>query len=530
MEQNNIQYNCQPMAQPVRQPGPEDHPRYYRSLAAAFIFSLMVNVLMYGFLKGAGLGINVPITVLMFYIARCLSMPSFDLRRGGNWVLIPFIILFSCSFLIYNNGFLLFLNLIGLIAVSGIQLALASGYCDIKRNGSIFREAIHNIFAKPFCGIAAFFRGIFKKRSEGKDRTAMIGIVVGISAALAVTIPVVALLASADSVFSDFTERIFKFDSIGEVIGRLMVFAVVAIFSGSVFTSSIVERKPALKREGRRPQLNVISAYIVSITLAIPLVIFSVIQCVYLTGAQQLPAGTSYSEYARSGFFQLCAAAVIVFAVIALGIAFTGHGDKGAKLGLNAVYTLLSLATMLLLVSAFWRMLMYERAFGYTRLRIYVQAFMILLGVITLFATVYIWLRKMPIIRMVFFCCLIGLCGLTYFNADGFIARHNSSDPESISESNFDTGYAESDLDYLLSLSVDALPEYADKLDLKDFDPGDNAFDWENSSRRETLANMYAGMKEDDIFTYNINRTAARACLEELKVRGFFSESDSWYY
>ena len=72
----------------------EDAPGYFKGVIAAFIFALAVNIFSYGILKGEGLGLNVPLSVLAFYIARGISMPEWSFTRCGNWVLLIFI---KCS-------------------------------------------------------------------------------------------------------------------------------------------------------------------------------------------------------------------------------------------------------------------------------------------------------------------------------------------------------------------------------------------------------------------------------------------------
>jgi len=535
----------------------EDAPGYFKGVIAAFLFALAVNIFSYGILKGEGLGINVPLSVLAFYIARGISMPEWSFTRGGNWVLLIFMAAFSMSFVFFNNGFLLFLNVVSIMAVSGIQLALASGCCDSKSDKSVFFAAVHNIFAKPFMGIVAFIRGIFKKREASPKRKLAIGIVVGILAALAVTIPVIVLLASADAMFSRLVEKVFALDSFGELVGRIAVFIAVLIFAGSIFTSALTKRMPRDRASAKRPRFNLIAVYIVLGMLTIPLIAFAAVQLRYMTGAALLPVGVTYAEYARTGFFQLCIAAIIVFAVIAVSVAFTRHAEKKAKIGLNVLYTLLTLGTLMLLVSSFLRMSLYESVFGYTRLRLYVQAFMILLGIVTVFVALRVWIEKLPILRIVFVCTLAGLVGLTYFNADGFIGRHNAYEAVPVdaetSESEDFVDYGEAGLDYLTTLSIDAFPGYAHTLKIEDFteieidydkydyDPDrpaeeqyalDHELDllhqhnYNVSQRRSALEDMYEKVTADKTFSFNTTRSSLLPVLEDLYERGFFETEE----
>ncbi len=105
------------------------------------------------------------------------------------------------------------------------------------------------------------------------------------------------------------------------------------------------------------------------------MVIFCLVQGIFLFGSAKLPGGLTQSEYARQGFFQLCAAAIFVFALVALCRTCTRQAEGGWKTALGALYTLLLLCTMVLICSSFYRLMLYEQVYSFTRLRIYVQAF-----------------------------------------------------------------------------------------------------------------------------------------------------------
>ena len=105
-------------------------------------------------------------------------------------------------------------------------------------------------------------------------------------------------------------------------------------------------------------------------------------------------------------------------------------------------------------------MVLYEQAYQYTRLRLYVQFFILLLGAILVLTILKIWRQKFPLAKCVCFAILISLSALSYFNVDGFIARENSRNmPAALKEDS--DGMPEDPMGYLYSLSADALPGYA---------------------------------------------------------------------
>lgn len=93
--------------------------------------------------------------------------------------------------------------------------------------------------------------------------------------------------------------------------------------------------------------------------------------------------GRAFSSFAP----RLCSS----FALVALCRTCTRDAVGGFKALLNALYTLLMACTLVLVASSFYRLMLYEQAFSYTRLRIYVQAFLILLGILCLYYIAHIW-------------------------------------------------------------------------------------------------------------------------------------------
>ena len=121
----------------------------------------------------------------------------------------------------------------------------------------------------------------------------------------------------------------------------------------------------------------------------------------------------------------------------------------------------------MLSASSFYRLMLYERAFSYTRLRIYVQAFLILLSLICAGSIVHSWLPWQGIRQMTALACLTSLLALSCLNADAFIARENTKRLDKTMSAYGEYG----DLDYLLNLSVDALPYYMDAIEMSDLAP-----------------------------------------------------------
>ena len=433
--------------------------------AAAAVFGVLFTALMFQTIfKFKPFGVNVPITTAVLYAVLFVAYKGrADFKRGANWVLLPIIALFAFSFMIYNNGLILFLNMVMLIGLTGMQICLMTGKEFPRIFGSGFVKSVGmQVFVRPFAKMGALFKSIFSGGNAKSKRVAG-GILIGIAVCIPVAVILLLLLTSADMIFNKMVTDLISWETVWNAVLSVFMFSAVFALTGSALICGAAEGwSPAEPAEKKRARFNIPAVFIVTSVLTLILLIFGAVQVLYLARIKFMPYGFSYSDYARQGFFQLCGAAALVFAVLAIAMSFTVHAEKGTRTGLNIVFTVLAASTLMLLVSAFWRMALYEQEYLYTRLRLYTQAFMILLAVITLFVIVKIWKRDVRLFKPVFYSVVIGMLALTYFNADGFIASQAVKHYESTGE--------EPDYAYLLSLSKDALPHYAGYLTEDMFD------------------------------------------------------------
>ncbi|MBN1298683.1 MAG: DUF4173 domain-containing protein, partial [Actinobacteria bacterium] len=99
------------------------------------------------------------------------------------------------------------------------------------------------------------------------------------------------------------------------------------------------------------------------------------------------------------------------------------------------------------------RMTLYEQAYGFTYLRIFVQAFMVMLFFLFIINIVYIWVPKLPIVKSYFVIALAVYILLNFVNVDVIIAKNNVARYRSTRQI---------DIEYLKELSFDAMPELKD--------------------------------------------------------------------
>ena len=160
--------------------------------------------------------------------------------------------------------------------------------------------------------------------------------------------------------------------------------------------------------------------------------------------------GYTFSEYARRGFGELVTVAffsLLLFLGLSAAIKRTDQIQRRVFSGLGLGMVAL---VGVMLFSAFQRLMLYEAAYGFSRLRAYTHVFMIWLGVLLAVVVVLDILRKERAFALAALLASIGFAvTLTLMNVDGFIVRQNVA--RAVAGESLDVGY-------LASLSPDSVP------------------------------------------------------------------------
>ena len=160
--------------------------------------------------------------------------------------------------------------------------------------------------ARPF-GDGNDFARLREKKENGKAREILIGIAVAIPVVLLIG----GLLMSADLVFSNMIAKVFEGIRIPANLAGIcfmLCFGFISSYCGVRYTAY---RKDRQDREVKI-LTETTAMFTVSVLVAVLYVIFCGIQIIYLFGGGgELPAGVTYAEYARQGFFQLLVVCIL---------------------------------------------------------------------------------------------------------------------------------------------------------------------------------------------------------------------------
>lgn len=370
---------------------------------------------------------------------------------------------------------------------------------------------------KPLKGIAPYLRGLL------------------------LALPILGILtfflAQADPIFNDRIQNSlawFRIENLGEMVFRLAYILVIAYVLLSSYYFAVVESKKYQPDDNEKPAispfLGSIESSVVLGAVNLLFLMFVILQFNYLfSGGKNISLeGYTYAEYARRGFFELIAVAVISLVLFYILSMITKREQKNQGRLFSALGLILVGLVAIILTSAYIRLNLYEAAYGFTRLRTLAHVFMIWIALLLGGVAILEITRNMKRLAFILILFIIGF-GLTInlLNTDQFIVNQNIS--RAINNHN---DKAESDLDtgYLYSLSADAIPN------LVEFYIDENTPDDIRDELGGVLACKFAQIdvpQDESWVSYHYSRSQANTLLaqqsENLEVYPVSYDMYTWF-
>lgn len=352
-----------------------------------------------------------------------------------------------------------FLNALNILAIAGLLLLTFRELLQEHIARFKILDYFKTIFQVPLRIAASSIRPLrfgltqFRQSSNAAWRRILIGIVMALPVLIIFTI----LFSSADLAFKQAVTSVFNFQISEEFFQHALLLLVIFalslgsleyLFKATGATTAVTEVKPTEETSGREVETQVF-LYLIAALFAL----FIIFQISYLFGGDVniTNRGFTYAEYARRGFWELLAVAFATLVILLFADSYTSR-ETSRKKWFTIPSSLIILEILLIITSAFKRLVLYQDAYGLTLLRFYVAAFIIFLGVIfVLLGIKFIYEKKENFFAFAsLFAIIAFLAGINLVNPDMFVAGRN------ISKFN-ETGKI--DTKYLGSLSADALPQ-----------------------------------------------------------------------
>ncbi len=287
----------------------------------------------------------------------------------------------------------------------------------------------------------------------------------GVLIAIPILVFFAVLLSSADLVFAqrvqDFV-KLFRLENLPQYIFRCIYILIGAYALAGTFLHAAYKSGDEKLLGVDKPLvpafLGFTEAAVILGAVVVLFALFAVVQFQYFFGGQANISvqGYTFAEYARRGFGELVTVAFFSL-LLFLGLsAITKRKDETQRWVFTGMGVGMVALVGVMLVSAFQRLVLYEAAYGFSRLRAYTHIFLIWLGVLLAVVLVLDILRKERLFALSALLASIGFAvTLTLMNVDGFIVRQNvarAAAGESL------------DVAYLASLSPDSVPAQVDAL------------------------------------------------------------------
>lgn len=452
-----------------------------RKIVPIAITSLILGLVFNIFIFDHNLGLNLPLFVTLLLGATLLLALEFNHGfKREVLILLPFILFFAATTAIIASGTVLFFDLVLVTYLLLLVVYLATHQRTLRS----FK--LRDYFGKlPGVVPASLreanveFRRAFTSDSRANTKSSALPIVRGLLISLPFLIVFLLLLSSADMVFKDLVGGLLNIHINGDLITQLLLIAfVTSLLTGAYallfMRSPVDDGLDTIKTI--RSGLGTTEAAIVLGSIGSLFLLFIAIQFRYFFGGSDRVLSTSftYADYARHGFFEL-----IAVAVVSLGLlAWLKRSVKATTPRQIAVFKWLSVGliveVMIIMLSAHMRLSLYESAYGFTVLRLLSHLFIGWLAVVFVLMLLYIVRRERE--EQFAFRMFISVLGffvvLNLINPEAFIARQNLARFH-------DTGKI--DISYLVSLSEDATPALTQLVQ-----------DNDSKASKETAAYMYS--------------------------------------
>jgi hypothetical protein len=468
---------------------------------------IIFDVLFYGKLPGISFVLYIAIVLaVLIGLSRKLRV---TLPRTAYGLMVP-LVFFAAMVAIRANAFVIFVD----ICLS-VYLLLAIAYAVFRPQLAEYKAAEY--FSIAFAMPARLIRsGVQTLEEAGQVRQGlrshptMRQIIRGICIAVPLILVFIGLFASADLVFRKYIADAFGFQINGEIFTHL--FLILAVGGLSVGWLAYVLRSRSSHHDKPQPttkawpQLGAIELAILLGSLNLLFVGFLIIQARYLFGGEEsiMAQGFTYAEYARKGFFELIAVAALAFGLVVAIEKMTAKASDGTYRRFKLLAGVLLVQVLVVMLSAYQRLSLYEEAYGFTALRFYSHLFIIWLAVmlaLQLYRLVRNKLQSM-VVAGGFMSVLLFAGIINVMNVDGFIATQNIA--------RFNAS-GKLDSSYLSHLSHDAVPYIVPLLTSKHADP------LTRSRVASGLVAKYDSLQEQPWQSANLSRHNALNALEDSK-------------
>lgn len=418
---------------------------------------LLCSLALMNFIFYGGFNLGFAIAQGLAVLASVIYLLSSGRKLGGySGALLVFSLVIGAGFARSDDSFVKFVMVCFEFVAVNLGLSLLAGQNRRSPAGvASLLDAPAAFFMLGFGKLPEAFQGLREAFRNGGTASKKTGaVLIGALVAVPVLVVVVVLLTSADAAFAGLMEKLPAFD--------MPELVITVLFGGGaacvLYTRGVALRQesPRQREEPLRRGIHVLTVNTVLIAVCVVYVVYLVSQLAYFVGgfAGILPQGYTMAEYARRGFFEMGWLCAINLGVIALAVGLVEKTGK-TPLFTRILCLFIGAVTLFFVVTASAKMAMYIGAYGLTRLRVLTEVIMVFLGIATALVCVWLFVPKMPYMKVVLLIALAMGTVVLWADVDTVVARYNVHAYQSGQLDTVDVGY-------LSTLSAGAVPYIAE--------------------------------------------------------------------
>lgn len=464
-----------------------------------------------------GLGATAYIVLYVISVLVYAKLKAVKLN-SESIILSVLMILLAISFTVfYNYSLSIFMQIAMDFMLIYLPVTVFNKLIKSETSALILYDYINALVLIPIHNATSFWLCMFSKRGKSSSSTKtkyFLHIFLGLLIGTPFIIIVVFLLSSADATFKNIFDNLFNFDiSIPKNIGTLIWSLPMATYLYAlIYGSSIEDNSKSFnidkfnKTMDNAASIPRLSLYTVNVVICCFYILFIGIQAIYFIDilGGSLPTDFTYSDYARRGFFELLAVALINIVFIAVAKILSVKNENNKYMRIHIILN--SILTLVLISVAFAKMYLYIRTYGLTTLRIIPSVFMIFLCFVFAFIIMGEFKKNFPVTKLSFYAGNILFVLLCLANIDAVVARYN------------------------LNAYMNGNLPYYDIYDLKESDMAAMPIiykAWKNSSDKELKEKLHSSAESimryysfdtDEPISYNYTRNKALVIEKNMKL------------
>lgn len=468
------------------------------------------------------LGISVLLfTIPIIWITTKLLKGNIK-NKKALLISIPIIVLSSTYFIFDNLTFYL-INIVLVPILYLIMVIWAISDFQIK---SIIYKIILMIF-EPLNYIGDVIRAVLKEFNP-KEKDEQIGekkeknnIFKAVCFTGTIALIVIGLLCSADNEFAKIFSTIFKdinIFNVSELTGRIIII-IIAFFYFAGFFMNMLDKENGLKEFKKDEKTEKKESYTIRMMITVLNLVYLVF-CFTQIKVLFTEQNIKYSEFARKGFFQLMIVSLINIAMILKAnnknLKETEKQEKYKK----TMCIVMVIFTLIIIISAFARMTLYQQNYGYTRLRILVDYTLITEIILLIPTIIYILKNKIDLIKTYFVIIITMYCLVNFINIDKIIMKNNFNRYK-------ETGYI--DLNYLMEMNNSDLIEQLLELKDTEFKYSEKAYSQSDTDKQEIQEQIGKQQRELNGYlaswkkSFNETHTLAEFNLPKMRAKSILN-------